>query len=298
MNAVSPDFFTVLGIPIVRGRVFTDGETDAALVTESTARRYWPGQDAVGRTITMDGRRRHIVGIVRDAQVSQAQDAISSYVYLPATRGTQRGISVLARTRVDFDGFAAAVRAETSRMDAALVVNVQPLSDNLAMLQTLSQITASVAGMLSLLALGLAAIGIYGVVAYVVTRRRREVGIRMALGASARDVRRLILGQTLRPVAVGMAIGIAIAAGAGRVLQSVLFGVSPFDPVAYMMRTAGDGGGRRARDVAADPSSAAGRSGHDAASRVTRLHWNRRRTHFWAAAMLRSSSKKLKMNVR
>jgi len=78
-------------------------------------------------------------------------------------------------------------------------------------------------------------VGIYGVVAYVVTRRRREVGIRMALGASARDVRRLILGQTLRPVAVGIAIGIAIAAGAGRVLQSVLFGVSPFDPVTYVI---------------------------------------------------------------
>jgi putative ABC transport system permease protein len=102
-------------------------------------------------------------------------------------------------------------------------------------MQTASQITASVAGILSLLALGLAAIGIYGVVACVVTRRRREVGIRMALGASVRDVRRLILGQTLRPVAAGIAIGIAIAAGVGRVLQSVLFGVSPFDPVAYLI---------------------------------------------------------------
>jgi putative ABC transport system permease protein len=102
-------------------------------------------------------------------------------------------------------------------------------------MQTASQITASVAGILSLLAPGLAAIGIYGVVACVVTRRRREVGIRMALGASVRDVRRLILGQTLRPVAAGIAIGIAIAAGVGRVLQSVLFGVSPFDPVAYLI---------------------------------------------------------------
>jgi putative ABC transport system permease protein len=102
-------------------------------------------------------------------------------------------------------------------------------------MQTASQITASVAGILSLLALGLAAIGIYGVVACVVTRRRREVGIRMALGASVRDVRRLILGQTLRPVAAGIAIGLAIATGVGRVLQSILFGVSPFDPVAYLI---------------------------------------------------------------
>jgi putative ABC transport system permease protein len=234
VNTVSPEFFSLLGLPIVRGRVFADGETDAALVTESTARRYWPGQDAIGRTVTIDGRRRHIVGVVRDAQVSQTQDAISSYVYLPAARGSQRGISVLVRTRTDVDAFAAAVRAETSRMDAGLVVNVQPLSNNLALLQTLSQITASVAGTLSLLALGLAAIGIYGVVAYTVTRRRREVGIRMALGATARDVRWLILGQTMRPVAAGMAIGLAVAAAAARVLRAVLFGVSPFDPVAYL----------------------------------------------------------------
>jgi putative ABC transport system permease protein len=159
VNAVSPGFFSVLGMPIVRGRVFTNTETDAALVTESTARHYWPGQDAIGRAITMDNGRRHIVGIVRDAQVSQAQDAMSSYVYLPATRDSQRAISVLTRTRMDVDGFAAAVRAETARMDRNLVVHVQALSDNLAILHTASKITASVAGILSLLALGLAAIG-------------------------------------------------------------------------------------------------------------------------------------------
>jgi predicted permease len=234
VHAVSPDFFAVLGMPIVRGRVFAPGEIDAALVTESTARRYWPGQDALGRTITVDDGRRHIVGIVRDAQVSQARGAVSSYLYLPATRGTQRRISVLARTRVDLDGFAAAVRAEASHMDASLVVNVQPLSDHVALLQTLSGITASVAGLVSLLAVGLAATGIYGVVAYVVSRRRREVGVRMALGASARDVQRLILRQTLRPVAVGLFIGVAVAAATARLLQAVLFGVSPYDSVAFI----------------------------------------------------------------
>ena len=119
-------------------------------------------------------------------------------------------------------------------MDPGLVLNVRPLSANVAMLQTLSQIMASIAGTLGLLALGLAAIGVYGVVAYVVSRRRREVGVRMALGAGARDVQRLILRQTLRPVAVGVSIGVATAAATGRFLQSVLFGVSPYDPVAFV----------------------------------------------------------------
>jgi putative ABC transport system permease protein len=234
VNSVSPDFFSLLAMPIVRGRGFTDGETDAALVTESTARRYWPGQDAIGRAVTMDGRRRHIVGIVRDAQVSQAQETVSSYMYLPAMRGAQRRISVLARTRGDVDAFAAAIRTETGRMDGSLVVRVQPLSENLTLLQAFAQIAASVAGILSLLALGLAAIGIYGVVAYVVTRRRREVGIRIALGASVPDVRRLILRQTLRPVAIGLMLGLAIAAALAQVLRSMLFGVSPFDPIAFL----------------------------------------------------------------
>jgi predicted permease len=234
VNTVSPDFFSVVGIPIVRGRVFGAGEIDVALVTESTARRYWPGQEAVGRSISMDGGRRQIVGIVRDARVSQVEGAISSYMYLPAKAGAQRGISVLARTRGDFRAFAAAVRAETSRMDAALVVNVRPLSDNLGLLQTLSQITAGVAGILSLLALGLAAMGVYGVVAYVVSRRLREVGVRIALGAEARDVQGLILRQTLRPVVVGLVIGIAGAAAFVRALQSVLFGVSAYDPGAFI----------------------------------------------------------------
>jgi predicted permease len=234
VNSVSSEFFAVLAIPIVRGRAFTDGETDVALVTESTARHYWPGQDAIGRVLIIDRKHRHIIGIVRDAQVSQAPDALSSYVYLPVTPGTQRNISVLARTRGDFDSFAAAVRAETSRLDPGLVVNVQPLSDNLGLLQTMSTIVASVAGALSLLAVALGAIGVYGVVAYVVSRRRREVGVRMALGADGRDVQRLILRQTLRPVVIGMALGVAVAAITARLLQSVLFGVSPHDPLAFI----------------------------------------------------------------
>lgn len=234
VNTVSPEFFSVLDIPIVRGRTFTEAEPDAAIVTESTARHYWPGLEAIGQAVTMDGVRRHIVGVAGDAQLSQARDAIASYVFLPAVPGTQQRISVLARTDFDTSAFAAVVRAATSRMDAGLVVNVQPLSNNLAMLQILAQITASVAGLLSMLALALAAIGVYGVVAYVVSQRRHEVGVRIALGAGARDVQRLILRQTLGPVAAGMSIGFLAATVTVRLLQSILFGVSPYDPVVFM----------------------------------------------------------------
>jgi predicted permease len=234
VNTVTPDFFSLLAIPIARGRVFADGEIDAVMISESTARRYWPGQDPLGRTILMDGQRRNIVGIVQDAQISQAREAVSSYVYLPAVRGTQRGISVLVRTRLDPAAFAGTVRAETARMDTTLIANVQPLSATVGLLQTLSQIAAGVGGILSLLAAVLAAIGVYGVVAFVVSRRRREVGVRMALGASGDDVQRLILRQTFRPILIGVSLGIAGAAASARLLQSALFGVSPYDPVAFV----------------------------------------------------------------
>ena len=234
VNTVSPEFFAVLELPVVRGRVFSNEDAAGAMVTESTALRYWPGQDAVGQTITMGTTRRQIVGIVRDAQLSQARDANDSYVFLPAPRGNARGISVLVRTRLDIQQFAAAVRADTSRMHAGLVVNVKPLSDQVALLQTMSRITAGVAGVLSALALGLAAIGIYGVVAYVVSGRRREIGVRMALGAVARDVQWMVMRQTLRPVVIGMGIGVTAAAAITRLLQAVLLGVSPYDPVAFV----------------------------------------------------------------
>lgn len=233
-NTVSPEFFPVLGIPIVRGRVFTRADTNAVLVTEATARRYWPGKDAIGQSVTMGANTHYVVGIVRDVQLSQSEDAVSSYMFLPAAPGAERRVSVLVRPGADLDRFAAAVRAETTRMDPGLVVNVQPLADNVGMLQTLSQIAAGVAGTLSLIALGLASIGVYAVVAFVVSRRRREVGLRMALGANARDVQRLIVRQTLRPVAIGMAIGLAVAAAGAHVLRSVLFGVSPYDPAVFI----------------------------------------------------------------
>jgi predicted permease len=234
VNHVSPEFFAVLSMPLVGGRVFTADEPDVVLVTESTARRYWPGQDAIGRSITMDRVRRQIVGIVRDARVSQVPEAISSYMYLPAARGSHSARHVLARSPLDVATLAAAIRAETSRMDPSLIVNVQPLSDNVGQLQTLSRIAAGVAGGLSALALALAALGVYGVVAYVVSRRLREVGVRMALGAGAQDVQQLILRQTLRPVVIGMVIGVGIAAGVVHVLRAVLFGVSPYDPAAFV----------------------------------------------------------------
>jgi ABC-type antimicrobial peptide transport system permease subunit len=119
-------------------------------------------------------------------------------------------------------------------LDAGLLAQVQPLGANLDFWRTVSRSVATLAGSLSALALVLASIGVYGVVSYIVIRRRREVGIRMALGASARAVQALVLRETLRPVGVGVLVGVLAAGASSQLLERSLFGISPFDPIAFV----------------------------------------------------------------
>jgi putative ABC transport system permease protein len=243
VNTVSPGYFSLIGIPIVRGRTFEAAELvdspRAAIVTEETARRYWPREDPVGRTLVMnvgqnEEAQLEIVGVAKDARVTGVAETASSYIYLPAGPREERLLDLLVRSETDFAGLAAAVRAIARELDPAVVVRVNRLEENLDFWRTLSRLTAGLSGSLSLLALALASIGVYGVVSYVVSRRRREVAIRIALGATAGAVQRLIVRQTLRPVAIGVVIGMVASAAASRILQAILFGISPFDPVAFI----------------------------------------------------------------
>jgi predicted permease len=243
VNTVSSDYFRVLDLPIVAGRTFTradlDGPARTAIVTAATAQRFWPGENPIGRVLAMGlGPDREtpleIVGVAADAQVVHLGERDTTYMYLPADRGDSAGLAVLVRGRGDVATLAPAIRATARELALALVVTVKPLEENLSFWRTLSRLIAGVSGSLSLLALMLASVGVYAVVSYVVSQRLREMGIRLMLGATGPDVRNLILRQTLRPVAIGILLGVGGAAGAGQVLQSVLFGVSPFDPLAFV----------------------------------------------------------------
>jgi predicted permease len=243
MNVVSPGYFSLIGIPIVHGRTFMPEELSdparAVIVTEATARRYWPGRDAIGQTLMMRVARDReapleVVGVAKDAQISRIAEDGLSYVYLPASPRAQARLSLVVRSQAGCAGLATAVRAATRGLDPSLLVRVNRLEENLDFWRTMSRLVAGLSGSLGLLALMLASVGVYGVVSYVVSRRIREVGIRMMLGASARDVQAMILGQTMRPVAIGVVIGIAAAAAASQILTSVLFGISRFDPVAFI----------------------------------------------------------------
>lgn len=239
MNSVSPEFFSLLEIPIVSGRTFTPAElkppTRAVIVTEATTRRFWPGENPVGRTIVMDRDVTEIVGIAKDAQVSRIGSTESRYLYLPAVAAPEmRRLTVLVRSDARFETLAANIRAGIGLLDRSLVAEIKPLQANLEFWQTQSRAMAILSGSLSVLALLLASVGVYGVVSYLVTRRRREVGIRMTLGASPRALQGLILRETLRPVWVGLLVGVLGAAATSQVLETSLFGISPLDPLAFL----------------------------------------------------------------
>jgi predicted permease len=240
LNAVTADYFDVVGIPIVRGRAFVDADmTDASvatIVTESTARNLWPGQDPVGeRVLLAIGRDQdvalEVVGVARDAQVAVVGRVEPYYLYLPAAPRSAEVLQLLVKTRTDFASTAAAVRTAAARLDPGFAVQVRPLESNVDYWRNLSGTLTGLGASLGLLALALGAVGIYGVVAYFVARRTREIAIRLALGARPGDVLAMILRRTMRPVVVGAVVGLAGAIAVSRVLSSVLFGVSPFDPL-------------------------------------------------------------------
>ena len=240
LNAVTPGYFSLLGMPIVAGRTFTeaehtgarpDAETTPVVISAATARNLWGNADPVGRSLVRGNFQKgavgrfQVVGVVADAQVS-ALGSIDPYlVYVPG------GEELLFSTAADFGATASAIQRIVRALDPELVIRVLPLEGNLGFWRGVSGIVTSLGAGLGMLALVLASVGIYGVVSYAVTRGHREIGIRMALGATAREVLFEILRRTMRPVAVGAAIGILAAIGASRILSAVLFGVSPVDPI-------------------------------------------------------------------
>ena len=237
-NNVSPGYFQLLGIPIVEGRNFSDVENRAgahvAIVTESTAHRFWPGQNPIGKTLRQGAYDLEVVGVARDAQVSHLARSDEPYVYLPAGPKEQSDLQFLAHSASGYATTAASIQATVRALDAELTVNIARLEDNFEYFRFPGRVLATLSAVLGVLALVLALIGVYGMVSYAVSQRVREIGIRMALGADAREVMALILRQAMRPVAVGMAIGIVGCAAASSILSSVLYGISPHDPVSFL----------------------------------------------------------------
>jgi predicted permease len=239
-GTVSADYFDLLGVKLVRGRAFTDADVrseGAVIVTESTARHLWPGEDALTRSLTVDERPRPVVGIVQDAQLSRLGVTDTDFVFLPAGPSAQLRMRLLVRG--DGGGVAAPdLRAAVASHDPAIAIRVARLSDNLEQWRAPSAMVSMLAATLALLALILACTGVFATVAYTVSRRVREIGIRVALGASREDVLRLIVRQGMRPVLIGLVLGLGGAAAVSTLLVKLLFGLSPHDPWSFVLTPA------------------------------------------------------------
>ena len=247
-DAVSPEYLPALGLPLAAGRNFTGadrvGAPRVAIVNQHLARATWPGQNPVGKLLEYGdfrpGREQSIerltvVGVARDARYRWLGEAPRPFIYVPTAQAPMGRSHVILRHARDGQlNLQAAVRRALRDYDANLpLVRLQPLTDYAQAGLLPQRLAASIAGSLGTVALLLAAIGLYGVMAYAVASRSREIGIRMALGADAPSVVRLMLARGLKLVVIGGVVGLAAAAGLAQLMSSLLFGVSPLDPIAY-----------------------------------------------------------------
>jgi predicted permease len=236
MQAVTPGYFRALGIPILRGRPFDDadraGAAPVALINEALAARHFPGEDPFGHAVIIGGVRWQIVGIVGTVFNGDVEQLAVPEIYRPMRQWQQSSAWLVARTRGDATRLGPSVRAAVHAADPDIAITRMLTMDALRAgdMEAESRILRLMAGF-ALGALLISTIGLYGLISYSVAQRTREFGVRLALGARAASVRRLVLAEGVRMAAIGALLGIAAAFGALRVLQSLLFRISPTDPV-------------------------------------------------------------------
>jgi putative ABC transport system permease protein len=252
IRAVSPRYFEAMGIRLIRGRVFTDqdrlGGQPVAIVDENLAREYWPNQDVIGKRMRNGGDSspwKTIVGVVAPVRHSQVVGEEASAVgvegsgkgvyYFPLYQENSSAVFLIARTSSEATALSATIREAIHEVDPT-----QPVSDMKTMDQRIvmsmgpRRSAVALLSVFAAMALTLAAVGLFGLIRYNVTQRTQEIGVRMALGASARDVLRMVLGESLRLAVLGVVGGLIAAFALTRLLASLLYGVSATDPLTFV----------------------------------------------------------------
>ncbi len=252
-RAVSSDYFQAMGIAVLEGRAFTEQDhRDAprvAVVNESMARRFWPGENPVGKRLALSlealkfpkpnappvfdiaGAMREIVGVVKDVRHDGLNTQPEPELFIPYLQRPVREMSIAVRVAGDPASLASLVRREVLAIDPNQpVANIRTMSQLLSDSVAKSRFNFLLLALFAGVALLLAAVGIYGVVSYLVTQRTREIGIRLALGAERRDIVKLVTGQGLLPVVMGMVIGLVASLALTRLMESLLYEVSATDP--------------------------------------------------------------------
>jgi putative ABC transport system permease protein len=231
-------YLKTMRIPFRAGRDFTEHDTAESekvlIINQAMADRLWPGQDAVGQIANVGRFERRIVGVVSNVRHSSLEEVSGLEMYLPITQSGSGSVELVVRTKVPTESVAPGVRAALGRVDPNLPTSeFQALGQLVDQAASPKRLVTLLLGGFSLLALILAALGIYGVISYSVTQRTNELGIRVALGARATDVLKLVIGQGMMPVAIGLGIGLIAAFALTRLMSSLLFGVSATDPVTF-----------------------------------------------------------------
>ncbi len=249
-RSISAGYLTTMHIPLRRGRDFSSadapGRPATAIISESMAKRFWPNEDAVGKHLTMTfnpGKVREVIGIVGDVKLTGLDTASSeSTIYLPMSQTSAApyedwrpfSMQLAVRTTSQPASVTSAVTAAIHSIDPTQpVVDVMTMDDLIATSLSQRRFSMFLLAAFAVLALLLAAVGIYSVLSFAVRRRVREIGIRVALGAETKDILRLVVTEGMKPALLGLALGVAGALALGRVVASFIYGIAPYDPLTF-----------------------------------------------------------------
>lgn len=234
-NWVDSEFFRTMEIGILRGRTFFPGEKNAAIVSESLARKQWPGQDSVGKPLWRDGKSKdRIIGVARNARVKALNDGDAVEVYWPAQAEDMPSMNLLVKTAGAPDGMTSKVKSISESLDPKLFPSVWLLKSGFHETARDLEELALVVTLLGFVAITIAGVGIVGLVAYTVSQQKKEIAIRIALGAERAQVLTTVVRQFLWPILTGIAIGTGVTAGISKILRKTLYGVSNLDPASYI----------------------------------------------------------------
>jgi putative ABC transport system permease protein len=241
---ISPRYFDVVKTPLVHGRPFSasdDAERQpVAIVNETLAARLWPGADAIGRRLWLETAASPapcvIVGIAKDSKYLTLGEEHQGHVYLPFAQRPRRGMSVLVRSTLPPERMTGAVQDILRTVDPGIQGFFgRTLTEHVAVSTLPVRLASTLTTVVAALALALALVGVYSLVSFLVAERTHEIGLRIALGAGTRDVLQLVLGYGVKLTAIGLAVGIPVAAAATRLLRSLLYGISPTDPFVFAL---------------------------------------------------------------
>ncbi|MFL6520082.1 MAG: ADOP family duplicated permease [Chthoniobacterales bacterium] len=240
-SRISPEYFRLMGIPLVRGRLFNEFDNDTAppvaIVNEAFARTYWPNEEAIDKRLKStrpDSPWITVIGVVANVRTQSLAETEPPQLYVNLYQNTAKHLTIFLRGKLDPAAIPDAVREQVQAIDPTLpVFGAQTLSEIVSGSLAQRRFSMEIVGLFALTSLILAALGIYGVISYLVNERTHEIGIRLALGAARTNILQMVLGQGLRLALVGSAVGLVAAVVVSRLIASLLYGVRPTDPFTF-----------------------------------------------------------------